>query len=86
MKRTRVFWQAFFLLLAFPSVALAETIQGRVSKTGAASLDITVFDAQGRPYPNSLHLLTDSKTKFTGVTSSSKLRVQDPVQASVSRL
>jgi len=87
MKRTRVFWRVLFLLTAFPSLAMADTIQGRVAKTGMASFDLTVFDAQGRPYPNGLHLLTDSKTKFSGgVTSSSALRVQDAVQANVSRL
>ena len=75
---------AFALLIS--TLAFADTLQGRVSKTGAASFDLTVFDAQGRPYPNGLHLLTDSKTKFTGVISSSNLRVQDAVQTNVSRL
>ena len=74
------------ILFLFPGLALADTIQGRVAKTGVASLDLTVFDAQGRPYPNGLHLLTDYKTKFTGVASSSNLRVQDAVQTNVSRL
>ncbi len=74
----------FALLIS--SFAYADTLQGRVAKTGMASVDLTVFDAQGRPYPNGLHLLTDSKTKFSGVSSSAGLRVQDAVQVDVSRL
>ena len=83
MRHHRYFWQTIFLLMIFPSTAMAEAVQGRVVKTGFASFDLTVFDAQGRPYPNSLHLLTDSKTKFTGVASSAGLRVQDAVQTNL---
>ncbi len=84
--RTVVFLLSLFVLPLFCADALADTVQGRVAKTGMASVDLTVFDGQGRPYPNGLRLLTDSKTKFVGVSSSSNLRVQDAVQADVSRL
>ena len=77
---------AVSILFLLPALSFADTLQGRVAKTGMASIDLTVFDAQGRPYPNGLHLLTDSKTKFAGVASSAGLRVQDAVQVNVSRL
>jgi hypothetical protein len=86
MDRRAPFAITLLLLTLFPVSAFADAIQGRVVKTGMASLDLTVFDPQGRPYPSGLHLLTDSKTKFSGVSSSSSLRIQDPVQAQVSRL
>ena len=54
-------------------------------KTSAAGLDLTVYDAQGRMYPNALRLKTDYKTKFSGVSSASALRLKDPVQVVLSQ-
>ena len=84
--RTALFLLSLFASSLFCADVFADTVQGRVAKTGMASVDLTVFDAQGRPYPNGLRLLTDSKTKFVGVSSTSSLRVQDAVQVNVSRL
>lgn len=73
------------LLSVSAGPAFAEVISGRVVKTGPASLAITVFDAQGRPYPNALAMKTSYRTKFSGITSPSALRLQDAVTVDVSR-
>lgn len=83
-RQVRTLGAALLLALAFPSAALADVIQGSVVKTGAASLELAVYDAQGRMYPNTLRLKTDLKTKFSGVSSAAGLRLKDPVQVSVS--
>lgn len=75
----------FFLLVLVPTVALAESIQGSILKTSASGVDVAVYDAQGRMYPNALKLKTDYKTHYSGVSSPSSLRVKDPVQVTVSQ-
>jgi hypothetical protein len=70
-----------FLSLAIP--ASADTIQGSVRRTSIDGIDLTVYDTQGRPYPNGLHLKMDQKTKFAGVPSKSGLRPSDFVQVDV---
>jgi hypothetical protein len=76
----------FWLLLAFLSLtvsASADTIQGSVRRTTIDGVDLTVYDRQGRPYPNGLHLKLDQRTKFAGVASKSGLRASDFVQVDV---
>ena len=72
---------AMFVLLQ--SAAYADTIQGRVARVKPGALEVTVYDPQGRPYPNDLQLKTDSRTQVSGVSSLSQLRAQDPVSINV---
>lgn len=77
---------AFFIMILFVSaqaVVFAETIEGRVAGVGANSLGVTVYDPQGRPYPNTLNLAADSRTQLVGVSSPSRLRRNDPISANV---
>jgi osmotically inducible lipoprotein OsmB len=83
MSRFRIAFAAFLLSFAFPSFALADTVQGTVLKTGWTALDLTVYDAQGRPYPNPLHLKVDSQTRVSGVSSPAALRPKDSVRVDV---
>ena len=86
MKKNKMIVLAAALsLLSWQAAAYADTIQGRVANIAWKTLDMTVYDAQGRPYPNTLHLKTDSSTKYAGVSSSSALKKGDPVQTVVSQ-
>ena len=67
------------------AAAFADTIQGRVATANRNLVDLTVYDGQGRPYPNALHLKVDSRTRFSGVSNASSLRMGDAVQTDVSR-
>ncbi len=73
------------LLLSFSAVALADTVQGRVASVGMSTVDVTVYDAQGRPYANKLRLKTDTMTHYSGVSSAAKLQKNDPVAVEVSQ-
>jgi hypothetical protein len=67
----------------FQAAGYAETLEGRVSKVYPSALDIVVYDAAGRPYPNSLPVKVKASTKFSGVTSLNRLRPNDAVGVSV---
>ena len=75
------------LILAFFSAlhvtAFADTLEGRVSQASSRALDVVVYDAQGRPYPNALRLKVDTRTQVSGVESVSDLRPNDAVGAEV---
>jgi hypothetical protein len=73
------------LLMLFPAWALADTVQGSITRTTIGGIDLTVYDAQGRPFPNGLHLKVDQKTKVSGIPSVSALKRADFVQADVRR-
>ena len=74
---------ASFVLLQ--SAAYADNIEGRIARTGPGVLEVTVYDPQGRPYPNNLRLATDSRTRLSGVSSLSQLRADDPVSIDVTQ-
>src|SRR5262245_2369096 len=78
LKRSIAF--AVLTLLLLPSFALADTLQGVISRKTFSGIDLTVYDAQGRAYPNGLHLKTDGKTRVSGTDS---LHAGDFVQADV---
>lgn len=85
-SQARQFLFSAVLLLAFPGVALADLVQGRVAASSAGFLALTVFDTQNRPYPNTLKLKMDNRTKLSsGYSSSSLPRVKDMVRVDVSR-
>lgn len=75
------------LALVFLSVlqiaAFADTLEGRVSQANSTGLNMIVYDAQGRPYPNALRLKVDKGTQVKGVPSVSDLRPNDAVGAQV---
>lgn len=71
------------LFLSFPALAFADTVQGRVATVSPGALDMTVYDSQGRPYPNTLHLKVDSRTRLNGFSSATNLRKQDAVSVDV---
>ena len=73
------------LLIAFQSAAFADAIQGRVAHADSQALDVTVYDQQGRPYPNVLHLDVDDRTQVNGVSSIMNLRPNDAISAEVSQ-
>src|SRR5688572_2848723 len=82
MKRSKIL-KMVLLLLAFPATALADTIQGVITRTGPMGIDMTVYDEKGYPYPNGLHLKMDRRTQINGVPSSALLRTNDYVKADV---
>ena len=72
---------ALFVLLQ--AAAFADTIEGRVAGVSQKSLDVTVYDPQGRPYPHNLHLKTDYRTRVNGISSLTDLRPRDAVSVDV---
>ena len=82
-RRARFLGLVAVLMVSFPAAALADTVQGRVAAVSSKTLNMTVFDAQGRPYPNALHLKIDRNTRVNGVPSAYAFRRQDPVSAQV---
>ena len=72
-------------LLWMPASALADSVQGRVVSVSPSAVAVTVYDAQGKPYPNALQLKVDNKTRVSGVPSVAAFRKQDPVLAQVSQ-
>jgi hypothetical protein len=70
----------FFILMAFPGLAMADVVQGRVAGIYANAIDMTVYDAQGRPYPNIIRLKTDSGTRLNGFTTAAIIKKNDPLQ------
>ena len=72
------------ILCVFSQIsAWADAVQGRVAAAGPQSLDMTVYDPQGRPYPNALHLNVDATTEVSGASSISELRPNDPIEVDV---
>ena len=68
------------LALSFSGVAFADVVQGRVASSSPGLLALTVFDAQGRPYPNTLRLKVDNRTKMTGYSNAALPRSKDMVR------
>lgn len=73
------------LLVLLQGAAYAESIEGRIARVNPGALEVTVYDPQGRPYPNSLQLTTDDRTSVSGFTSLSQLRANDPVSIDVTQ-
>ncbi len=73
------------LLVFFQGAAYADTIEGRIARVKPGALEVTVYDPQGRPYPNNLNLKTDRQTRVAGVSSLSQLRAKDAVSINVSQ-
>ncbi len=71
------------VFFGFSSAAFAEVLEGTVSYANSRQMDLTIYDAQGRPYPNLLRLNVDNQTKVTGVTSVTMLRKNDLVRADI---
>ena len=71
------------LLIASQAAAFADTIEGRVSQANSDALGVIVYDAQGKPYPNALHLKVDGGTRVSGIASVSELRQNDAVSVQV---
>lgn len=65
------------------TAAHAEVLEGRVSRVYASAMDLTVYDPQGRPYPNVLPLKVTSATRFSGVSSLKSLKANDAVGVTV---
>jgi len=85
MLRNWIRWGSLILVLAgvYQAAAFADSIEGRVARVSSQALDITVCDAQGRPYPNALHLNVDERTRLNGISSVLDLRTQEAVGAEV---
>ncbi len=84
-KEFRILLLTVVLVLSVLILAFADTLQGRVVSASSSALNLTVFDSQGRPYPNTLHLKVDNHTTTSGVSSAANLRRNDPVQVEVSQ-
>ena len=67
-------------LFSFSVLAMADVIQGRVVSSSSSALSLTVFDVQGRPYPNTLNLKVDNRTKMSGYSQASLPRSKDMVR------
>ncbi len=65
------------------SYAFADTIEGRIASSRSTGVELTVFDAQGRPYPNNLKLKVDNFTRLNNFPSMSGLKKQDLVRVDV---
>ncbi len=72
--------------ILFQGVAFADNIEGRIAGVRPGALEVTVYDPQGRPYPNNLQLSTDSRTRVYGARYLSELRPNDPVSIEVTQL
>ena len=70
-------------LTLLQAAAFADSIEGRVARVSPRALDVTVYDAQGRPYPNALNLKVDTRTRLNGVSYISDLRPNQAVGAEV---
>ena len=71
------------MLGTLQAAAFAETVEGRVAQTDPYALNMVIYDAEGRPYPNALHLKVDGDTRLNGFQSISELRSNAPVSAEV---
>lgn len=73
----------FVSVVLFQTAAFAESLEGRVGKVYTSALDLVVYDANGRPYPNRLPLKVTKNTRFSGVTSLKGLKTNDAVGVTV---
>ena len=71
------------LISIFQVAAFAEAVEGRVSSVSYENLDMIIYDAQGRPYPNTLRLAFDDRTQVSGAKSIADLRPNDPIGANI---
>lgn len=83
--QVRTGFLTLILLLSFHGLASADSVQGRVIDATRTGLDMTVYDADGRPYPNALHINIDRRTQMNGILSPAQLRRADVVLADVSK-
>lgn len=73
------------LFVLLQGAAYADVIEGRIARVNPGALDVTVYDPQGRPYPNELRLKTDYRTRVRGASSLVQLRTNDAVSIDVSQ-
>ena len=78
MKKSFFVLAALFLFVC--AEARADVVQGRVVSASSSAISLTVFDAQGRPYPNTLKLKMDNVTKLSGYSYASLPRSKDMVR------
>ncbi len=71
------------MLGALQATAFAEAVEGRVSQADPYTLDMVIYDAEGRPYPNVLRLKVDGGTQLNGFQSILDLRPNAPVSAEI---
>jgi hypothetical protein len=83
--RSRVLSLFVLGLIAFQAAAFADTIEGRVAAAAPGSFEVTVYDPQGRPYPNNLRLDVDQRTRLAGFSSFDQLNDGDPVSVDVTQ-
>lgn len=75
----------FSLAILFQTAAFADTIEGRIAGVSSNTVGMTVYDPQGRPYPNTLDLKVDDRTQINGASSVYSLRPNQAVSAEVRR-
>ena len=84
MKRM---WQTGLIgllaIVLLQQTAFAESIEGRVAWADRENLGVVVYDAQGRPYPNTLTLRSYGGTQLNGIDSIEELRPNDPIGADI---
>ena len=71
------------LLITFQAAAFADSVEGRVAQANSQELEMTVYDSQGHPYPNTLVLKIDANTQLNGLRSLYDLRPNDAIGADV---
>ena len=71
------------LVVFLQAAAFADSIEGRVAQASPQRLDVIVYDAQGRPYPNALALKINAATELNGMESIFDLQPNDAVGADV---
>lgn len=81
--KMKAFFLSVLMVCVMTTAALADVIQGRVAGIYANAIDMTVYDAQGRVYPNILRLKTDSGTRLNGFTTAAIIKKNDPLQIEV---
>lgn len=70
-------------LMSAQMTAHAESLEGRVGRVYPQAIDLIVYDPNGQPYPNALPLKITPDTRFSGVTSLSRLSAHDAVGVEV---
>lgn len=83
MKRMRLVSLVLVGLVAFQAAGWADTIEGRVAQVYHDSLEVTVYDPNGRPYPNRLAVNVDEYTRLAGISSLRQLDSGDPISVDV---
>ena len=75
----------FIFFLGLTATAWADLIQGKVVSAKSSQVILQIYDNSGKPFPNTLPLKTDSRTRVTGFPSISSLRAQDWVESQITR-